>query len=108
MKYSEYKEAMKTPYNRKELINLIYVYSGDEFENIEDVWDLATNTDSQLASKVEDIFAYCNSFEGWVSKVQVETNYNDKELKSFEEYYKNLLSHEDNLKNFVEWLHNQK
>ncbi len=58
MKTKEYKEAMKTPYNRKELLDLIYVYSGEEFENIDDVWKLAEESDSQLAGRVQDIYNY--------------------------------------------------
>lgn len=58
MKTKEYKEAMKTPYNRKELLDLIYVYSGEEFEDINDVWKLAEESDSQLAGRVHDIYNY--------------------------------------------------
>ena len=58
MKTKEYKEAMKTPHNRKKLLDLIYVYSGEEFENIDDFWELAEESDSQLASRVHDIYNY--------------------------------------------------
>lgn len=53
----ELKEALKTPYNRVELLNLINEHSKEEF-NIEEVWDLASETDSQLASRVQSIIDY--------------------------------------------------
>ena len=58
MKTKEYKEAMKTPYNRRELLDLIYVYSGEEFEDINDVWAVAKESDSQLTSRVQNILDY--------------------------------------------------
>ncbi len=104
MKRTEYKEAMKTPYNRIELINLIYVYSGDEFKNIEDVWDLAKETDSQLAGRVQDIYAYCNSFDNWVITIRATTKHKMQRINDFKDHYQNLLSYEENLKNFEKYL----
>lgn len=100
MKSKEYKEAMKTPYNRKELIDLIYTYSGEEFEDIKDVWKLAEETDNQLANRVQDIYAYCNDFDTWVINVSQRTKHNRVDILDFQEHYSNLLDYKENLKNF--------
>ena len=60
MDLTELKKALKTPYDRVELLNLIYEYSKEEFE-IEEVWELAVETDSQLASRVQSIIEYYES-----------------------------------------------
>jgi len=52
------KEALKTPYDRKELIDIIIDYSGDEYENLADSWLVAKESDSQLASRVQNILDY--------------------------------------------------
>ena len=52
------KDILKTPYNREELINFIIDNSGEEFETLADVWEVAKETDSQLAGRVEEIINY--------------------------------------------------
>ena len=61
MNLTELKEALKTPYDREELIDIIIDYSGDEYENFVDVWAVAKETDSQLASRVQSIIEYYES-----------------------------------------------
>jgi len=57
MNTTELKQALKTPYNRVELIELINEHSKEEF-NIDEVWELAVETNSQLASRVQSILDY--------------------------------------------------
>ena len=92
MDLTELKEALKTPYNRIELINLINEHSKEEF-NIDEVWELAVETESQLASRVQSIIDYYKSEEE-EDETEEETK---KDLFEFyedqPEELKELLSH---------------
>lgn len=109
------KDILKTPYNREELINFIIDNSGEEFETLADVWEVAKETDSQLAGRVRDIIEYQieegeidtdELFREWSIKVWEDTKYETEQILKFKDYYQNLLSYEENLKNFEEWLDN--
>ena len=39
------KDILKTPYNRKELIDYIIENSSEEYETVFDVWEVAKETD---------------------------------------------------------------
>jgi hypothetical protein len=52
------KDILKTPYDRKELIDFIIYHSSDEYETLADVWIVAKETDSELASRVQNIINY--------------------------------------------------
>ena len=62
------KDILKTPYNRKELIDFIIEHSGEEFETLTDVWEVAKETDSELAGRVQSIIDYekVTDFEEWL------------------------------------------
>lgn len=45
-----------------------------------------------------------NHFEDWVNYMLNQTDYNDSEIMDFKDHYQNLLSYEDNLKNFEVFL----
>ena len=51
------KDILKTPYNRIALLNFIAENSDEEFDKA-DLWDLAGETDSQLAGRVQSIIDY--------------------------------------------------
>ena len=95
---------LKTPYNREELINFIINNSSEEYETLNDVWEVAKETESQLASRVQNIIDYQkneeNSFYTWVTKVNTLKKYEILDILDFKEHYQNLLSYEENLKNF--------
>ena len=62
------KDILKTPYNRKELIDFIIDNSEEEFETLADVWEVAKETDSELAGRVQSIIDYekVTDFEEWL------------------------------------------
>ena len=108
------KDILKTPYNRIELLNFIADNSNTEFD-IEDVWDLAGETDSQLAGRVRDIIEY-QIDNGEIDTDELKTDFNEYLYsKGYEcevvwsytdEHFENLLSFEENERNFVKWLDN--
>jgi len=102
------KDILKTPYNREELINFIIDNSSEEFETLYDVWQVAKETESQLAGRVQNIIDYQqreeNDFYKWVVKVDDLEKYELLNILDFEEHYQNLLSYEENLKNFENYL----
>lgn len=104
------KDILKTPYNREELINFIIDNSSEEFETLYDVWQVAKETESQLASRVQSIIDYQqreeNNFYTWVIKVDDLEKYELLNILDFEEHYQNLLPYEENLKNFENYLVN--
>ena len=109
------KDILKTPYNREELINFIIDNSGEEFETLADVWEVAKETDSQLAGRVEEIISYLIE-EGEIDTDELKTDFNEylyskgydcEVVWSYtDEHFENLLSFEENERNFVKWLDN--
>ena len=107
------KDILKTPYNRKELIDFIIEHSGEEFETLTDVWEVAKETDSELAGRVERIIEY-QIEEGEIDTDELKTDFNEylyskgydyETVWSYtDEHFENLLSFEENEKNFVKWL----
>lgn len=55
---SEIDSELKTPYNRYQMILIIKRHGGDEFETAEDVWDLAMQTDTEIASNLQNMKEY--------------------------------------------------
>ena len=104
------KDILKTPYNREELINFIIDNSGEEFETLADVWEVAKETDSQLAGRVENIISYQETEESkyfiWVEDLMSQQKYELLDLLDYKDHYQNLLSFEENERNFVKWLDN--
>ena len=108
------KDILKTPYNREELINFLIDNSGEEFETLADVWEVAKETDSQLAGRVEEIISYQEIEEIDTDELKTDFNeylyskgYDCEVVWSYtDEHYQNLLSFEENEINFVKWLDN--
>ena len=107
------KDILKTPYNREELIDFIIYHSAEEFETLADVWEVAKETDSQLAGRVRDIIEY-QIEEGEIDTDELKTDFNEylyskgydcETVWSYtDEHFENLLSFEENERNFVKWL----
>ena len=104
------KDILKTPYNRKELIDFIIDNSSEEFETLADVWEVAKETDSELAGRVKNIIEYQETEESkyfiWVENLMNQQKYELLDLLDYEDYFENLLSFEENEKNFEKWLQN--
>lgn len=109
------KDILKTPYNRIALINFIAENSEEEFDKA-DLWDLAGETDSKLAGRVEEIISYQETEEGEIDTDELKTDFNEylyskgydcEVVWSYtDEHFENLLSFEENERNFVKWLDN--
>jgi hypothetical protein len=104
------KDILKTPYNREELIDFIIDNSGEEFETLADVWEVAKETDSELAGRVERIISYQETEESkyfiWVENLMNQQKYELLDLLDYKDHYQNLLSSEENERNFIKWLDN--
>lgn len=104
------KDILKTPYNREELIDFIIDNSSEEFETLADVWEVAKETDSELAGRVRNIIDYQNEEELerkyflWVEDLMNQQKYELLDLLDYKDHYQNLLSFEENERNFVKWL----
>lgn len=55
---NEIDKELKTPYNRYQMILIIRKHGGDEFETANDVWDLAMQTDSEVAGNLQNMKEY--------------------------------------------------
>ena len=55
---NEIDSELKTPYNRYQMILLIRKHGDDEFETANDVWDLAMQTDSEVAGNLLNMKEY--------------------------------------------------
>lgn len=49
---------MKKPINRKEAIKLIKSYASDEYETLNDLWELAEKTDFEITEILHNILEY--------------------------------------------------